>query len=382
MLAGCGQSQMKGREEISMASHEPIAMLNAQVASHPDPSPEKSSVQYGVLTEIEQATAISREWDLLLARSRCNRAYSCSKWYLATHELVPQLQPLAFIARRGNVLSGLLPLWLESNRRLARFGDNFCDHLDIIAVDEDMEVITGLLAFALQGTGSYDRLALGQVKRDSNYVRAAKALGLGEVVDEYFVPEKRLGYAVLDITRGYDDYMSRLSRKFRLNLHRMCNKAEREGLIVCELTPAQLNPELLSGIFLSLHLRRFGEKTDFKSAEAWMHKLFPSLFREGRMRVFAVLHRDQIVAIDLEMVTRSGMYAFNGGFLPEIGKYEPGKLLIHKAIQQACLEGLSEFDLGWLGQEYKLHWRPTIREVGRLQFALHPEINAALKTPW
>jgi GNAT acetyltransferase-like protein len=333
------------------------------------------------LTEIEQATAISSEWDLLLARSRCNRAYSCSKWYLATHELVPQLQPLVFIARRGNVLSGILPLWLESNRRLARFGDNFGDHLDIIAADEDMEVITGLLAFALQGTGSYDRMALGQVKRDSNYVRAAKALGLDEVVDHVFAPENRLSYAVLDITRGYDDYMSRLGRKFRLNLHRMCNKAEREGFVVCELTPMQLNPELLPGIFLSLHLSRFGEKTDFKSAEVWMHKLFPSLFAEGRMRVFAVLHQDQIVAIDLEMVTRSGMYSFNGGFLPEISKYEPGKLLIHKAIQQACLEGLSEFDLGWLGQEYKLHWRPTIREVGALQFVLRSEIYAASKIP-
>src|SRR5215470_1700199 len=166
-----------------MASHEHIAMLNVQVAPDPDPPPREGSVQYELLTEIEQATALSSDWDSLLARSRCNRAYSCSQWYLATHELLPQLQPLVFVARRKNILSGILPLWLESNRRLARFGDKFGDHLDIIAADEDMEVITGLLASALQGTGSYDRLALGQVKRDSNYIRAAKALGLGEVVD-------------------------------------------------------------------------------------------------------------------------------------------------------------------------------------------------------
>src|SRR5262245_50188515 len=152
-----------------MTSQEHIAMLNVRVAPHPDPPPGESPVQYEVLTEIDQVKTISSEWDNLLAKSRCNRAFSCSKWYLATHELVPYLEPLVFIARRENAVSGILPLWLESNRRLARFGDNFVDHLDIIAVDEDMEVIRGLLATALQGTGRYDRLMLGQVKRDSNY---------------------------------------------------------------------------------------------------------------------------------------------------------------------------------------------------------------------
>jgi hypothetical protein len=336
------------------------------------------SIDYKILTEIRQVAAISAEWDDLLAKSRCNRAFSCSKWYLATPELSPQLQPLVFIAQRNGALSGILPLWLDLDRKLMRFGDNYSDHPDIIAAHDDLEVITGLLARALQDTGSYDQVVLGQVKRDSNYVRGARALGLGDVVDSYFAPENRLTYAVVDIACGYDEYMRRLSRKFRLHLHRICNKAEREGLIVCELKTGQLSPELLPDVFLPLHLNRFGEKTDFKSAESWMRKLFPAVFAEGRMRVFVVLQKGRVVAIDLETVTSSGMYSFNGGFLQEVSKYQPGKLLIHKVIQQACLEELNEFDLGWLGQEYKLHWKPTMREVGEIRFTICPEADARM----
>lgn len=97
------------------------------------------------------------------------------------------------------------------------------------------------------------------------------------------------------------------------------------------------------------------------------------------MRVFAILEKDRIVAIDLETVSRSGMYGFNGGFLPQIQKYAPGKLLIHKVIQQCCLEGMADYDFGWWGQDYKADWKPSTREVARLQFATYSKTHDTQK---
>lgn len=328
-----------------------------------------TAVRYEILTEIDDVRLIASEWDYLLATSRCNLAFSCSKWYLARAALLPTVQPLVFTAYRDQVLSGVLPLWLYSSERLAHFGDDYRDYLDIIAADDDREVITGLLKLALQGAEDYDRLVLGTVKRDSNFVKGANALGLGEVIGEFFSPGKVLAYAVIDLRSGYDEYMKTLGRKFRLNLHRMCNKAYRDGLAVRELKPADLDPELLPETFLSLHLSRFGDHSDFKSAEAWIRKLFPALFMEQRIRVFALLHKDRILGIDLVAAARSGMYSYPGGFLPEVQQYDPGKLLIHHTIRQACLEGMAEFDLGWWFQEYKGHWKPAKRDVGELQLA-------------
>jgi len=331
-----------------------------------------SALDYIVLRNIQDIASISMEWDGLLAQSRCNRAFSCSKWYLATPYVLPDLKPFVVVARRQGVLAGIFPLWLDTNRKEAGFPDDYSDHPDIIAADDDWETITGVLSFALQGTSEYSRISLKHIKPDSNCTRGAQELRWRLDKEEKLALQNLLPYAVLDLRCGYNEYLKGLGRKFRLNLNRMRSKAQREGLTVCELRPEALSPESLPELFLSLHESRFEKGTSLKSVctspQAWIHHLFPALFVERRMRVFALLHKGRITAIDLGMVAQSGMYAWNGGFLPEIACYDPGKLLIHKAIEQCCSEGLAEYDIGWFGQPYKAHWNPTIRYIGELVF--------------
>jgi len=348
-------------------------MPSAQLSNSTIQSFQSSdSLRYSILTEVHEITSIALEWDSLLAQSPCNRAFSCSKWYLATPCVLPEAKPLVIAARRDGTLVGILPLWLDITRKEAGFPDDYSDHLDIIAADNDLETITGLLQVARQGPASYEKLVLKHIKSDSNCARGARVLGLRHDLDEAFAPQNSLAYAVLDLTGGYDEYSKSLSRKFRLNLNRMRSKAQRDGVIVRELGPEDLPPESLPGLFLSLHENRFSKGTSLKSVckspEAWIHQLFPCLFAERRIRVFAIFYKNKIAGIDLATVTKAGMYGWNGGFLPEIAGYDPGKLLIHKAIQQCCLEDLSEYDLGWFGQAYKAHWKPAIRYIGELQF--------------
>ena len=331
--------------------------------------PQQVALGYAALTDLCAIASLSAEWDDLLTRSRCNRAFSCSKWYLATPQLLPDLKPLVLVARRNGTIAGILPLWRDIHKRQAVFPDDYSDHLDIIAADEDTDVITGLLNFAIQQHQAYDTLSLKHIKLDSNCARAAQMLGLFQ--EEAFAPENSLPYAVLDLAGGFENYSKTLSRKFRLHLNRIRSKASREQITVTELTPQSLDPQSLPRMFWALHETRFKAtslRSICKSPEKWIYNLFPALFAEGRMRVFAVIVKAQIVGIDLEMVTRSGMYGWVGGFLPEMRPYDPGKLLIYKAIEQCCIEGLTEYDLGWLGQDYKRRWRPDIRQIGELQF--------------
>jgi len=330
---------------------------------------QQVALDYSVLTDLGAIAALSAEWDELLARSRCNRAFSCSKWYLATPYLLPHLEPLVLVARRCGRIAAILPLWLDIHKKQAGFPDDYSDHLDIIAADEDTDVSVGLLNFAIRQKQHCDKLSLKHIKPDSNCARAARRLGLFR--EEAFAPGKSLPYAVIDLTGGYDNYLGTLSRPFRRQLKRLCGKAQKENIRVLELKPESFSPQSLPAIFLRLHESRFGAGTSLtlvcKSPEKWIYNLFPELFMEQRMRVFVIEIEDLIAGIDLEMVTRSGMYSWNGGFLPEIQQYHPGKLLIHKAIEQCCLEGSTEYDLGWFGQEYKSQWRPGIRQIGELQ---------------
>lgn len=330
---------------------------------------QQVDLDYSVLTDLDAIAALSAEWDELLTRSRCNRAFSCSKWYLATPHLLPHLEPLVLVARRNGTVAGILPLWLDIHKKQAGFPDDYSDHLDIIAADENTDVSAGLLNFAIRQKQRCDKLSLKHIKPDSNCARAAQRLGLFR--EEAFAPGNSLPYAVIDLAGGYDRYLGTLSRPFRRQLKRLCGRAQKECITISELKPESFNPQSLPEIFLRLHESRFGAGTSLtlvcKSPEKWIHSLFPELFAERRMRAFAIVIEDLIAGIDLEMVTRSGMYSWNGGFLPEIQQYHPGKLLIRKAIEQCCLEGSTEYDLGWFGQEYKSQWRPGIRQIGELQ---------------
>jgi CelD/BcsL family acetyltransferase involved in cellulose biosynthesis len=338
----------------------------------------ETGVQCEVLTDWRDIVSLREAWNVLLARSRCNRAFNSAQWYFAVPLILPDLSPLLCIARRAGTMQGILPLWCDQCRQEVRFADYFCDHIDIIAADGDWDVMTGLLAFALQEASRHGTLSLRRLKRDSNCVRAACALGFSGQVEQGFAADAAAEHAVIELGMGYEAFLKTLSRKFRLNLNRMRHKAVANGVVVRELQPGDLTAESLPATFLSLHSARFGEASKLVAPRgvAWIQRLFPSLFAERRLRAFAVLLADQITGIDLAMVSGSGLYAWNGGFLPEVERYDPGKLLIDKTIQQCCAESFGEYDLAGFGQQYKAHWRPAIRRIGDLQFG-EPEYQTA-----
>ncbi|HEY6352093.1 MAG TPA: GNAT family N-acetyltransferase [Candidatus Angelobacter sp.] len=334
--------------------------------SHEPPS----SIEYRLLTELNQVAAIASNWDEMLLQSRCNRALSCSQWYLATPDLLPEYEPVIFTAWRDHVLAGILPLWLNGEGD-AGFPDDFGDQLDIIAAEGDLDVFAGLLRSAIKGIGRYHRLVLSNIRTDSNCVQAAQILGLGEAIKASFRSDKSLAYAVLDLGSGYDSYRRKLSRNFRHALSRGWNKLHRNGIVVSELKADRLEPARLPEVFLAVHFSRFGKASDFQSegsTDLWMNKLFPILFAEGRMRVFAMLDGNRVLGMHLAMVGKRGLYGWNGGFLPEVSELSPGKLLYDYVIQQSCLEGLEEYDFGWFGQPYKHNWKPNTRTIGELAF--------------
>lgn len=322
-------------------------------------------VTYETLTAFPEVVRVGPQWDALLEESRCNRAFSCSEWFLSTPELFPALEPFVLIARRGGEIAGIMPLMIDRQSRTAMFPHNWSDYPDIIAQDEDDEVISGLLGLAISGAGEYDRLILKRLRPDSNCVRAAQRLE----PDPAVVPGKLLAYSYADLTRGYEVYRkTKMTRKLRGNLKTARNNARGRGIAINELGPGDLAPAELPGVFLSVHQNRFGEHTALRSSLAFLRRLFPVLFAEGRMRVFALSSEGRVVAMHLAMVGRKSLFGWNAGFLPEVASLSPGALLLEEAIRHACLDGMGEYDLGRGQEAYKARWATGSREIGELHF--------------
>lgn len=339
----------------------------------------KSPVKYQILTDWHSVNAISAEWDALLEQSSCNRAFSCSKWFLAAFEIFPQLKCLVLVARRDGVLAGIMPLVLDIDNRTAGFSRNWSDYHDIIVREGDIKAAAGLLDLAVRGAGDYDKVLLKRIRLDSNCLQAAQHLHSDwNSPKELFVSEKVVKYAYADLTCGYDVYRKKiLSKKFRHNLRTIRNNATRRGIVAGELRPEEWEPEQITRIFLSVHSTRFGDQTALRSSISFIEKLFPPLFADGRMRVFALLSEGRAVGMHVGMVGKNSIFGWNGGFLPEVQGLSPGNLVLEEAVRQACLSGFDEYDFGWGDQEYKDRWTTNIREVGELEYKVSNEMGPA-----
>jgi CelD/BcsL family acetyltransferase involved in cellulose biosynthesis len=330
----------------------------------PDP------VHYDVLTDYCEVASISPDWDALLERSHCSRAFSCSKWFLATADLLPALQPLVLVAWRGRDLAGVLPLAVDANGNKAGFPDDWSSYCDMIVEHEDIDVAAGLLNLAFSGTGQYEKLILNRIRFDSNCLRAAQVLEADRLAEQLFVRGKPEMYAYVDLRRGYEEYIRTRTSNFRHNLNRIRNKARRAGVVARELKPGDVGPEQLMEGFLSVHLGRLGERSvlkGFRLTGSYLHNLFPSLFAEERMRVFALFKAQSIVGMMLCMVGNCSLFGWNGGFLPEVSALSPGSLVLDEVIRQACIEGLNEYDLGENDYQYKARWSTDLLEVTSLR---------------
>lgn len=301
---------------------------------------------------------IAKEWERLLDRSPCNRAFSSPTWFLAACENDPALSPRLLIARRGGELAGVFPLVVREGSRQATFASGLADYNDVVAAD--LPAAKALLTFALSADLGYDSLLLRRLRGDSNLARAAGALDLD--------PRQVCPYAPL--AGSWGEYLAARSRSFRDDLRRTEKRAAHEGAVARELTPETFPPEELPGVFLALQRERFGDRSRFVRApedQAFAERALPRLFAERRLRAFSLWTGEGLAALDLCMVGPRGLCSWNGGFLASAAPLSPVKLLLKAEIETACAEGLEEFDLLRGAEPYKARWADGVRLLGSLE---------------
>lgn len=324
------------------------------------------NITYRVLDTLSDVEAISGEWDALLDQSSCNRAFSCSKWFLVSCLLNQSITPRVVVARRVDVIAGVFPLVLVNDKGIASFASEMSDYNDIVALEDDDTVLAGLLEYAITNADGYKRVILSRVRSDSNCLRAARALNPGVDFEEVFTGSTQ--YVRLPVS--YEEYLNTRSGNFRKSLSRAQRNAEKHNLIIRELEPESFPPARLPEVFLSLNLDRWGADSYYQLLfpQSFVLQLLPELFSERRMRVFALMQEEHLLGLDLCMVGRNSLCTWNGGFLADSERWSPGNLLIAAGIKRAYDLNLEEYDLLRGDESYKTRWANRIRSLGRLEF--------------
>jgi CelD/BcsL family acetyltransferase involved in cellulose biosynthesis len=331
---------------------------------------ESGTLAISVLTELSKIAPLSDEWDALLARSVCNRAFSSAQWFVASCSANSSFHPYVIIARKGAALAGILPLVLIEEGTLATFPSYLTDYSDAIVARDDFAVVAGLLDHARAEANGYRRLLLRHIRRDSNCMRAIQLLENGSAGEAAF--REMVGCNYLRLPATYDDFLRTKDSRFRKRLKRLQALAGESNFVVCELAPDNFPANKLPDVFLSVHLARQTAGSCFEAAAAqtFAREVISDLFEKRIVRACALMAGEQVVAIDLYTMGDQSLGAWNGGFLAEAEHCSPGKLLINAGIKLACALGLEEYDFMRGTEDYKNSWASDARSVGSVELSV------------
>ncbi len=338
----------------------------------------QDALTYQTLTDLPEVAEIAPAWNALLSESSCNRAFSAPEWFIATCRYHPSMRPQVIVARRGSALVGILPLVLVEDGKVAAFPNHFCDYSDMIVAPDDSVVpddsvaMEGLLRHAVSSAHGYKRLRLSRVRRDSNCLRAARALGLSSIVDWHGDESGICHYIALPdgYEDGYEEYLATRASRFRKSIRQSRRWAERANVTISELQPEDFPASQVPETFLSLLLSRHTGRSSFNSpvTQAVFRDVLPALYLKRSLRVFAAFEARKMIGIDLCMLGANSLCAWNGGFLLEAAHWSPGKLLTDYGIRCAFEMNLAEYDFLRGDEPYKASWANHSRDIGRLEF--------------
>ncbi|HEY3056201.1 MAG TPA: GNAT family N-acetyltransferase, partial [Thermoanaerobaculia bacterium] len=156
------------------------------------------------------------------------------------------------------------------------------------------------------------------------------------------------------------------SRNFRWNARDALRKSAAAGCRVVELTPETFSPDALVETFFELHFQRVPDSVLRRPLYMTvMREATPQLFRERKMRAFAVMQEERVIALDLCTTGNDSLGLWNGGFDNGFGAISPGRVLMHHCAHVIADEGIGEYDLLRGDQDYKRKWRTGVRGTWR-----------------
>ncbi|HET9623350.1 MAG TPA: GNAT family N-acetyltransferase [Kofleriaceae bacterium] len=316
-----------------------------------------TALALSLVTDLPAIEAIAPEWDALLDRTACNRAFGAAAFYVATARAFAAA-PRAITARRAGRLAGVFPLFATGSE--LGFLRDFADHKDMLVEPGDEEAAGALLGCALEAAGG-GALVLRNLHAHSTCARLI-AGGLDDRAVRRLadVPS----YQVC-LPPGDAPHLAHLSPKMRSTLRRAQRRAAARGITAEELRPDAFDPAALPELFLRLHAERLGPDTSLLSerGRGFVRAALPPLFAQRRLRVMTLREAERVIAIDLCMVGARSLCSWNTGFSADAEPLSPGHLLFHAELELVRALGLAELDLLSGNQPYKVRWANSARHI-------------------
>ena len=323
------------------------------------------------------------EWNSLVEVSRSKCVFLTHEWLFTWWKHLSGTRKLCILtARQDGRLAGILPLALRAPqysrmmpRSLEFLGSGLIgsDYLDAVALPEQEREVIEAFSDHLSRAGMV--LHLTAVRHRSSVV-ADLARHLCR--DGWSATDSVINVCPYLDLRGktWETYISCLGSSQRYNFNRRLKNLQRNYDVRIDVAPTSADARAILEIAIDLHRKRWASKTTseaFQDAETVaFHREFVDLaVAKGWLRLF-VMRIDGVPAAALYGLRYGDIfYFYQSGFDPAWSRQSVGLVMMGLAIRAAIEEGVAEYDFLHGTEEYKYHWSPQARELGRLELYPH-----------
>ena len=247
-------------------------------------------------------------------------------------------------------------------------GTEVTDYLGPVARPEDQADVAEAYLQHLARDLDWDELVAGGLAADSGWAGALRR-GAGDHGLVVFEEDTEDVCPRVDLTGGYDGYLSRLPGKYRHELGRKARKLARDaGELEVVRVPGEDVLDALPA-FLDLAGETEPDKAGFfatRRMREWFHALAEEFVHDDVFRLHELRAGGLPAAMTVSLVHGGEWGVYNSAFDSTLRQLAPGMVLIGELIRIAADEGCAVLDLLRGDEPYKYRFGAVDRPVQRV----------------
>jgi hypothetical protein len=171
----------------------------------------------------------------------------------------------------------------------------------------------------------------------------------------------------IPINSGWDEFVSKRSKKLRKNLRNLLNKLNREGAFsIQQVNHVNHNGNILRTIVAisEASWKTRCNKSIAHTAEnkRFFEDLYALACKKGWLNIWLLKIKDKAVAYEYHLTYKNKAFALRADFNENYKRVSPGAALNAMIIKNYFENGLKEYDLCGHTDDYKLNWTSEVRK--------------------
>jgi CelD/BcsL family acetyltransferase involved in cellulose biosynthesis len=303
---------------------------------------------------------IEPEWRRIYEQDVSATPFSSPDWALAwSHHLAEGARPLILLAESGSDPVGLIPLVRRRRgpfRTLEMLGEGPADYWDIVARPDAAPAVREAFVHWLgRNAGRWDALIVKGVVAASDTDRALRSGSLR------FARQPPIIAPRLRLPASFDEWLAGMPSDRRSNVRRRRRRLVDAGAVIETVDPSA-DIEAAVRRWHELRERQWATRdvpmTPLHRTPAFrsfMTELVQRMLPAGEVAFWEVRMRGDVVASYINLADDRTLYAYLGGYDPDVSRLGIGTVMTAHAIAESIEAGRSHLDF-LIGQERYKYW--------------------------